>query len=265
MIQAKCHLYPSSAASGVLSRFAKGGKMKLRHEVKLKILFSLVCGSISYSQTTTVNLGGTPIYLPAPVGFHEISTLSPENKRIAELSTYKNNRLLAVYYSEGDVGRIMKNENAELSKYMLVQTMDSAVKRKTSKSQFRDLADGIKDDQYKLWNQYKHKVEPWMEKTSSNIADAYNFINFEMKIGEPVPLGVFYDTPEAFSFAMLTKFSTSAEGENFESVIIGGSNIMLINNKMLFVYVYANFHSQDDIDWVRSISKSWLESIQSSN
>ena len=200
--------------------------------------------NVCYSQITTVRVGGTSISLPAPTGFHEITSLSPEYRRLAEINTYKNNRLLAVYFSEEDVGRIMKDEDAKMGRYMLVQTMESAVNKKISKSQFIDFAGGMKDDQYKLWDQYKSKIVPWLENTSDNISNEYDFIDYEMKIGEPVPLGIYYDTPEAFSFALLTKYSGSEGGNAFKSVVIGGSTVMLINKKMVFVYVYANFNTQ---------------------
>jgi hypothetical protein len=237
--------------------------MKIKYQNIIHIILAMSSWSVCFSQITPVRLGGTTISLPSPIGFHEISSLSPEYRRLAELNTYKNNRLLAVYFSEDDVGRIMKNEDAKMSRYMLVQTMESAVKKKISQSQFIDFAEGMKSDQYKLWDQYKNKIQPWLENTSENISNEYDFIDYEMKIGEPVPLGVYHDTPEAFSFALLTKYSGSEEGNAFKSVVIGGSTIMLIKKKMLFVYVYANFNDQDDIDWVRSVSKSWIKSIQS--
>ena len=239
--------------------------MKSRFQNLLQILLVLTSVSACFSKITTVHLGGTSISLQAPRGFHEIASLSPEYRRLAEINTYKNNRLLAVYFSEEDVGRIMKDEDAKMGRYMLVQTMESAANKKISKSQFIDFAGGMKDDQYKLWDQYKSKIVPWLENTSDNISNEYDFIDYEMKIGEPVPLGIYYDTPEAFSFALLTKYSGSKGGNAFKSVVIGGSTVMLINKKMLFVYVYANFNSQDDIDWVRGISKSWIKSIQSVN
>jgi len=185
--------------------------------------------------------------------------------QLAELTTYETNRLLAVYYSESDLGRILKNEEAELNKYMLVQTMESTVKKSFTKSQFQDFIEKGRNDQNKLWDQYKDKIVPWMEKSSENIANAQNFINFDMKIGQVVPLGIFYDVPEAFSFAQLVKITTSMDGVTNDSVLICGSSFILVNNKILFVYVYSNFNNQDDIDWVRNISKTWIKSIEISN
>lgn len=58
-------------------------------------------------QNLAIEVSGKALYVPAPVGFHEISQLSPETLKLAETMTPADNRLLAIFVSENDLGRII--------------------------------------------------------------------------------------------------------------------------------------------------------------
>ena len=81
-------------------------------------LFNLLClvfivisaSALADTKNILVEIGGVRIDVQAPIRFHEISTLSPETRKLAETMTPSKNRLLAVFVSEDDLGRIMKGE-----------------------------------------------------------------------------------------------------------------------------------------------------------
>ena len=74
----------------------------------------------SYKQ---IKIGESSINIPAPTGYHEISELSPETFKLASSSTPSQNKLLAVFVSETDLGNIMKDKPVEFGRYMLLQTL----------------------------------------------------------------------------------------------------------------------------------------------
>ena len=86
------------------------------------LLLCLVQGdAVSAStQKVTVKVGNTPLHIPVPEGFHAIDRLSPEVQKLVETMTLPKNRLLVFFVSEGDLSRLMKGENPELGRYMLL-------------------------------------------------------------------------------------------------------------------------------------------------
>src|SRR5687767_8310783 len=94
------------------------------------------------SAQTEVTVGGSPIRIPSPPGFHEVSELSPATRRLAETMTVPGNRLLAVFVSEADLGRLMAGDPAKFERYMMVQAPRD--ERPFSDSEFADLVGTVK-------------------------------------------------------------------------------------------------------------------------
>lgn len=211
-----------------------------------------------------VDIGGVKIDVQAPNGFHEISSLSPETRKLAETMTPPNNRLLAVFVSEEDLGRIMKGETPEFGRYMFLQVFWKLENTNISNRQFQQLATQLKEQQNTLLNKVKDKVGVLVEGAAEKISKEYE-LSLKMKIGEQVPLGIFFEQSNAVGFAILAKYKVEAEGEKLDYVVAGGTSYLLARGKLLYAYVYSTYETQDDVNWVRSKSKEWVDSLLTSN
>ena len=130
-----------------------------RYFQSLCLLLFLISNSVTAdTKNIQVDIGGVKIDAQAPNGFHEVSSLSPETRKLAETMTPPNNRLLAVFVSEEDLGRIMKGKAPEFGRYMFLQTLRKLENRNISNRQFQQLAILIKEQQNTLLNQVKEKV-----------------------------------------------------------------------------------------------------------
>ena len=212
------------------------------------------------TQSVTVDVGGQGLYLPAPAGFHEISLLSPETRKLAETLTPPSNRLLAVFVSESDLGRIMKGESPELQRYMFMQAYRQLEKSDISGAQFSKLVAQVKQQQYTLLEKSKDQVDSVIDRASGKISKDYG-ISLKVNIGEPVPLGVFMEKSDAVGFAMLAKCHGAAEGQQVDLLMAGGTSLVRVNGKILYAYVYSRYETQKDLDWVRATSSSWADQL----
>lgn len=226
----------------------------------------MLLGSIANAETQNIQIevGGTMINVPSPAGFHEISDLSPETRKRAETMTPPQNRLIAVFVSEADLGRIMKGDAPEFGRYMFLQVFRDLENRNISRSQFQQLGTQIKQQQNTLSTKLKDKADSFIEGAADKLSKD-SAISLSLKMGEIVPLGVFLEQSNAVSLAMLAKYQVSAEGEKLDYVVISGTSWVRVKQKVLYANVYSTYKSQDDLNWVRSKSREWVNSLLTFN
>lgn len=236
---------------------------------KLRTTLTLVAGLLSINaaadtSSLTTTVGGTQLTVPSPAGYHEISTLSPEARTIAEQMTPESNRLLGIFVSEADLGLVLKGELPAFSRYMLLQSNRQFESYDLTEKDFHQLSSEIEKRQKLLLANVNDDIARQFDRSSKSISEQYK-TDFSLRAGEQAPLGVYLEEPRAFGFAMLSKYQTEISGTAEDLVVVGGANFLMAENKLLYAYVYSNFDSQDDIDWVRKTSKSWTGAVIAAN
>ena len=231
--------------------------MKRYIQVVSLIILLAATSSAADTKKIIVNIGGVLFDVKSPAGFHEISAISPETRRMAETMTPPTNRLLGVFVSESDLKRVKKGDFPELTRYMLLQTFRQMENRIMSGPDFYQAASGIKKQQNTLQDSVKDKVGNLLDGATDKLSKEYD-ISMKMKMGEQIPLGIFNDQPKSFGFANLVKYQLEAEGVKSEHVVAGGTSMLLHKGKILFVYVYSTYKSKKDIEWVKATSIKWL-------
>ncbi len=211
-----------------------------------------------------VKIGNVHINVPAPNGFYEVSSLSPETRKMAESFTPPQNRLLGIFVSEKDLGSIKKDGLPEFNRYMMLQVNRALEGKKLSKGQFEKLTATVKTQHDELYSQVKDKIDSMLEGAASDLSKDFD-LSFKMKLGQQIPMGVFQEKADALSLANLGKYSGEIEGIKFDYLSAGGMSLVLTRNKILFAYVFSNFEIGDDINWVKSISIDWTDSIKRAN
>ncbi len=220
--------------------------------------------SIASTHSVTIKIGKKNIYVPAPAGFHEISRLSPETRKLSETMTPPNNRLLAVFVSESDLGRIMKEESPEFGRYMFLQVYRKFENTDASSVLFRQFVDQIKKEQEILLEKVRYKVGPLLDNATGKLSKDLG-ISMKMKVGEQVSLGVFMEENDAVGFAVLSKVQVSVEGEKLDHLIVSGVAIIRAKGKILYAYIYSNYQTQEDLEWIRNTLRRWVDKILISN
>lgn len=220
--------------------------------------------SIAATQSVTIKIGKKNIYVPAPAGFHEISRLSPEIRKQAETFTPPNNRLLAVFVPESDLGRIMKGESPESGRYMFLQVYRKFENTDASSVLFRQFVDPMKKEQEILLEKVRYKVGPLLDNAARTLSKDLG-ISMKVKIGEQVSLGMFMEENDAVGFAVLSKAQVSVEGQNLDRLVVSGVAIIRAKGKILFAYIYSNYQTQEDLEWIRDTLRRWVDKILISN
>lgn len=239
-------------------------KMK-RLLILLYLLSVHICSSASAdTKNIPIEVGEVKIDVPAPTGLFEISSISPETRKIYEIMTPSYNRLLAVFLPEDELGIIMKGEQPELQRYMSLQVFRKLENEIISAAQFQKIIAPLKEQKSTILSKYKNHVAESLKSVGDNISREYNK-SLDIKLGEQVHLGIFLEQQNALGFVTLTKYQTKEENKELEYIVVVGTTMLLTKDKTLFAYVFSPYESQDDINWVKSKSQEWANSILTSN
>lgn len=219
--------------------------------------------SMADTQNVTIDLGDRPVSIPAPAGFYEISQLSPKTRKLAEAVTLPDSRLLAVYVSEDDLGRIMRDESPKFGRYMVLQASRSLEHLNVSDALFSQLVAQVKQQQDTLAKKTKEEVGPLLDDSAGKLSKEYGF-PLKLEVGELVSLGVFMEKSDAVGFAMLQNNRVSANGQ-FDYLTVGGAAIMRVKGKILRAHVNSDYKSPKDAEWARSTLSTWVDQILATN
>lgn len=238
--------------------------MNAVHGILLSLLVIYAHQSIADTQSKRIEVGDKMVSIPAPAGFHEISELSPKVREFAESVTPPHHRLLAVFVSDDDFQRIAKGESPEMRKYMLLQVNRKLEHRSVSDTQFSQLVGQVKQEHHNLREKTKDTTDSWLSDASGKLSKEYGAI-VDLAVGEPMPLGVFLEQNGAIGFAQLVKSRISIGGEQIDYLVIGGASLMKVRGKVLEAYVNSKYEAQNDVEWVRATSRTWIDQILATN
>lgn len=234
--------------------------------VILLFLILISTQAFASTQSVSVKIGNQEIHLPAPEGFFEVNHLSEAIRKFTETLMPPENRLLAVFVSGKSFGQIMKDDstwiknNAALGdRYMLVQVFREDENKIISNMEFSQFKDSLKQEQLPF-EKIKDRVGVIIKKAADAISQEHD-IFLDYKFDKPVPLGVFMDKPDVVAFALLMKTQKLLNRTSTVSFQVGGTSILKTKDKILFIYVYSNFDTAEDLDWVQAFSSRWVEQI----
>ena len=235
--------------------------------VILLLLLLLESQAFAGTQNVSISIGDQSINIPAPEGFYEVSHLSEEVRKIGETFIPPDNRLLAIFVSGKNFGRLMKDEwnwvrdySGLGDKYMIVQGYRKDENKNVQKLEFEAFKEHIKQQHNIVYEKIKDRVDVIIKKGVEQISQEYD-VSLDLKVDTPVPLGVFMDKTDVIGFASLMKGQALLNGTSVSRLVVVGTSFLKMQGKILFVYVYSNFDTSEDLDWVRTASSTWVDQI----
>ena len=79
--------------------------------------------------------------------------------------------------------------------------------------------------------------------------------------GGLIQLGIFSDNPNTIGLMTLAKYSGEVGDDKFDYIMAGGVSFVLTRGKLLYVLVYSLYENQNDIDWVKSKSREFIDTL----
>jgi hypothetical protein len=206
------------------------------------------------AHTPTVVTGGTLMNIPAPG--REFAPLGRGYCDAMQLFVPDEHRLLCAFVLDSDLRRLnMGDTELRLRRYGLVQVPRDAEYTECGASDFAEVVDALHESFGELVTWSVDDVEEQLnERMRSLDLD-------EVRIGQPAQLGCFFSRPNACGFGMLVAMESGGE-----TATIGvGAMVMRVNERLVFVYLYAQYEDEQTIAWLRKTSEQWSDAILKAN
>ena len=209
------------------------------------LMASLQCAAAPFA----IPLGDTRIALDAPPGFADTGfTGSPRLQELAESLTSASNRVLLFALSDADLRRFMGGDQMEAKRYMVIATPKGSEHNSLSAGDFARLA-----------------------------SDSLRNLGSAPAAGSDFPR--YLDTQPQGRAALLTQLSRdqtvvsvlqgsrlpSQRRNEPPSYILSSATLLLVRGKALHLAVYSAYETEDDVEWVRSVTVRWIEDLKRLN
>ena len=212
------------------------------NECKIFAVWAVVLFVNIQTQSAEVTVGDQNISIPSPSGFSEISSISPEIfQRFHDMcpTTY---RLLSVFVSQD----VIQGKSGQLTSYMWVQSFKELEDISVTKYQFQELRKNIR-------SQFESLLEENKE-----------IINLEVQTGRSISQNI-SETENSITMSMIAPNKLSVSGESVESTAATIWCTLLVNGKVLDLFVVRRYNEERDLEWTRQTALNWTNSVLSAN
>jgi hypothetical protein len=221
------------------------------------ILLALSLSAPAYAEPVQSTIGGVSIKLPEPAGFANPGTEFPAAMTMLEAATPPTNRVLTVFIPEVNLKSLRAGQELEMKRYFAVQSVRALEQTTLSQKDVEEFKGVLKNSQRELMNQMNKMKDSAVADAEKKLSTALDDPTLTLKIGEILPRGVFNETPNSVSLAMLTRFSSIASGKPEDQLVAVVVTYVLVKNKLVLLGAYSQYTSQADIDWLVNASKLW--------
>jgi len=233
------------------------------HKIK-HVLGLIILTACPLAYGIDVDIADETIRIPAPDGFTEIKSVSQDTFSMFEDMCPAQNRLLAVFVTQSDVGKLMLGNDADLREYMTVHSAKNLEDMTLAKYQFSELRGMLRNEYDSLFQNQEESIGQAVTQAGTALSRRLDD-EVDFNINCIAHLGVDAETASSISMSQLAKYNLSMSGENIEHTVAGSTTVALVKGKVLYLNVFRTYQGQKDVDWTRSQSAKWLPAIVSAN
>jgi len=88
-----------------------------------------------------------------------------------------------------------------------------------------------------------------------------NSSSAELTLDKPVQLGTLFSKQDARGYGMLMSVSMNGQSKKVAMAMA----VLRAQSRMLFLYTYTEFKDESSVQWVRTTSEHWADSILQGN
>jgi hypothetical protein len=231
----------------------------------LLVLIAFCSAPMLYGQTRSnkpadvYQLGDQQVHVPPPDGFVEVSnTFQKVEARMRAADA--TNETLGVFVPETFVPRLRQSQDIDLDLYAKLAIMPLARNTTITKAQF----DGIVAELEKNFDTYMDPNGPTMKNLQRNSSkDLSNLYGVDTSVGftGTKNLGFFDKNDNVFSAMALSAIKLNERKLN----VLLTFSLVNTGKRLLFVYMYKQSPTGDDVAKLRDLTKKWTSSIIADN
>ncbi len=217
---------------------------------------SLLLLPLAVSANEAVKVGNEALSIPLPQGFVRYDGINAAIDQVMQRFVAPSNRSLMVIASPLDAERAKAGQPKDLIRFMSLQTARAVENETATLRDFETLSAEVE-------KQFSPGGEgaATLQKEASKITQNAN-LGLDLKLGETRMLGIYEKTKQSVDMGLLMKTQV---GNGPVETMVAAASFLDVKGKVIFLYVYSDYHAQADADWTQAVVKSWRQSIIAAN
>lgn len=209
-------------------------------------------------------VGEQQILIPVPDSFSQAT--SQKLIQFGELSTIKEDRLLAVFGTISDVREEAKGRGFLLDRYGFAQATRNVEHYQIPLNIFAKYkADTKAQVLAGLTAEERVEIQKNIERTKRWIESSWR-VKSQTDVPRLGSTSILDETPTSLTVVTKGMVSVSVAGGKQKSVeMVAGSSQLLVKSKVIWLQLYARSKSQEDFDWVAKNIIKWTRAVTAAN
>lgn len=211
-----------------------------------------------------VKVGTQTLKIPSPAGFERMDGISAQRDDMAAEFISAGNRYVIMFGTPEAVAALRRGESIDSPRNFNAQTLRNLEGRRLRPAQFESLRAEAERDLERLGQRLDAVLGKVVADASKSLSDKLQD-SVEVKIGDPVPLGIFERTRDSVGFSMMFKSQFIIGGKETPGLNVVAAMIVRVRDRLLYLYATSDRKSEADEAWVKAEVLKWRDSIFAAN
>lgn len=221
----------------------------------------LAAASVGHADEALVTIGDKSIRVPIEEGYVAASKRVPELHRMTQAALPPTNRLVETYYTPAQLEAVQRGEVTD-GYYFMIQTMRALEPLQVSIADWERMQPDITRGM--VGSQVQEAIRNDADSRDARISEAAGR-EVAMRIGDITTPEIYGRSPESVRFLMNIPARFEVGGETHEVAVGAAGALVLVQNKILFVYWYVSPATPESVDVARQRLDATVERIVSLN
>ncbi len=216
------------------------------------------------SSSAVFQLGDQPTTIPAPAGFEEAASQFDRIRDHFTTTEAVGNDMLAVFLPQADCEKLRAGTFGPFNFYTKVSVRAAVRGEPYSSARFDQLVAYFRKNEATLLDMNSPAMKATLQRLDQGLS---KLNNQEMHVDFPqlTRLGEFDTRPNVYAVMLLLNVTAMAGDAAQTTPLLGTLVYLRVKNRMIYVYTYRKYTSQDDVNILRDFTKQWITQILAAN
>ncbi|MBB3048868.1 hypothetical protein FHR99_003142 [Litorivivens lipolytica] len=212
-------------------------------------------------ENVTVQVGEKRIEIATPPGYFQVTPNMQPLYRFATIMVAESNRFLTYFVPEKHKEAVVSGEMPVMERWYAVQTLAGYEDRKILPEHLQASARFLREHYADAYAKIQPDMDANMVKVSGELSqDSGVDVSVSMNGMEFYP--AHEESDSHFSHSMMNSYDMAIESGTKETKVAATVTTALINDRMVFMYVYGE---ESGLEWTRSAASEWVASTFKAN
>ena len=214
--------------------------------------------------STTVNIGGKVITIPAPKGYVRVVPAMQRASEEVKAAAPPDNIVYAFYIEEREADAALAGKSGPWGRTCSVQVPKGSVNKTCTPEFFFNLKNLMRDQQIdEELLRSRQEISRYVEDSSKKVMDKRGFSGVVVKLGGMLALAPHDESGRTIAASIYSRASwNTGDSDSTPFIVVTTGTIVRVKDRMMLLYCSGD---EDELEWTRKNAKAWTKDFLEAN